>query len=267
MASIALPLETVSVPLRDLRPHSHNPRRGGVAAIAESLRRHRQYRPIVVNRPRMEVLAGNHTLLAALELGWSALDATFVSVDEEQAKRILLVDNRTSDLAGYDLPALADLLEDLPDLEGTGYDQAELGALLDELAPVLGADDEVPPLPSEPETRPGDLYILGEHRLVCGDARDPDAYARLLAGERCEALWTDPPYGVEYEGRTKRALRIENDGHAGLEGLLTESFAAANGSSPPVPACMSPTPPESSRSPSEDASSPRAGGCARRSCG
>src|SRR5829696_948073 len=233
MASIALPLETVSVPLRDLRPHSHNPRRGGVAAIAESLRRHRQYRPIVVNRPRMEVLAGNHTLLAALELGWSALDATFVSVDEEQAKRILLVDNRTSDLAGYDLPALADLLEDLPDLEGTGYDEAELGALLDELPPVLGADDEVPPLPSEPETRPGDLYILGEHRLVCGDARDPGAYARLLAGERCEALWTDPPYGVEYEGKTKRALRIENDGHAGLEGLLTESFAAANGSLSP----------------------------------
>src|SRR5215211_1875193 len=86
---------------------------------------------IVVNRPRMEVLCGDRTLLAAREFGWSALDATFVSVDEEQAKRILLVDNRTSDLAGYDLPALADLLKDLPDLEGTGYDQAELGALLD----------------------------------------------------------------------------------------------------------------------------------------
>src|SRR5215204_896966 len=122
MTSIALQLETVSVPLKDLRPHSDNPRLGDVAAIAESLRGNGQYRPIVVNRPRMEVLCGNHTLLAARELGWSALDVTFVSVDEEQAKRILLVDNRTSDLAAYDLPALADLLEDLPDLEGTGYD-------------------------------------------------------------------------------------------------------------------------------------------------
>src|SRR5829696_190115 len=131
MASIALPLETVSVPLRDLRPHSHNPRRGGVAAIAESLRRHRQYRPIVVNRPRMEVLAGNHTLLAALELGWSALDATFVSVDEEQAKRILPVDNATRAPAGYALPPPPALLEHPPALEGTAYDQPELGALLD----------------------------------------------------------------------------------------------------------------------------------------
>ena len=177
----------------------------------------------------MEVLAGNHTLLAARELGWDEISVTFVEVDAEQARRILLVDNRTNDLAGYDLQELVDLLAELPDLEGTGYDQAALGDLLDELAPDPVGDDEAPPLPSEAETRPGDLLRLGDHRLVCGDARDPESYARLLGDERSEALWTDPPYGVEYEGKTTEALTIRGDGAAGLEDLLSESFAAVDG--------------------------------------
>ncbi|MDQ3241212.1 MAG: ParB/RepB/Spo0J family partition protein, partial [Actinomycetota bacterium] len=215
------------VPTDSLIPHPDNPRRGNVEAIKESLERNGQYRPIVANRPTREVLGGNHTLRAAVELGWAVIAATFVDVDPEQAKRILLVDNRTNDLAGYDTQALVDLLSELDDLSGTGYDHDALGELLDELAPDPVAD-EPPPLPVEPETRTGDLLHLGDHRLLCADARDPHAYARLLGDERCEAMWTDPPFGVSYEGKTKAALRIEGDGAAGLEGLLSESFAAAD---------------------------------------
>jgi ParB-like nuclease family protein len=105
-----------------------------VEAIKASLRAHGQYRPIVVNRPTMQVLAGNHTLEAAKQLGWKEIAATFVDVDDEQARRIVLVDNRTNDLADYDPQALVDLLEELPDLEGSGYDQADLDALLDQVA-------------------------------------------------------------------------------------------------------------------------------------
>lgn len=228
MSNIAPSLRHLAVPVADLRPHPDNPRRGDLSTLKESLGHHGQYRPIVVNRQTMEVLAGNHTLRGAQELGWTEIAATFVDVDADQARRILLVDNRSSDLADYDDEGLLELLQDLDGLEGTGYDDAALADLLDELSPPPLGEDEAPPLPTEPETRPGELVLLGSHRLLCADARDPQSYGRLLAEERCEALWSDPPYGVSYEGKTKAALRIEGDGAAGLEVLLSESFAAAD---------------------------------------
>ncbi len=221
-------LTTKYVPTDRLRPHPDNPRRGDVEAIRDSLQAHGQYRPIVVNRPTMEVLVGNHTLRAAKALGWPEIAANLIDVDAEQARRILLVDNRTNDLAGYNPQALADLLSELPDLEGTGYDHDALGELLDELAPDPIGEDEPPPLPGEPETRPGDLLRLGPHRLLCADARYPESYARLMEGECAELLWTDPPYGVSYEGKTQASLRIEGDGASGLKVLLSQSFAAAD---------------------------------------
>src|SRR5207248_9388606 len=140
--------------------------------------------------PTREVLVGNHTLQAALSLGWREVDVYFVDVDEERARRIALADNRTSDLAGYDVGELAALLEEMGDLAGTGYEQADLDGLLDELAAVAPlADDDVPARPQVPQTRPGELLELGPHRLVCGDARDPVAYERLLDGERPRVAW------------------------------------------------------------------------------
>jgi len=228
MNDIAPAIKHLAVAIADLRLHADNPRRGDVPAIEESLSFHGQYRPIVVNRPTGEVLAGNHTLLAARELGWSEIAATFVEVDADKAKRIVLIDNRANDVADYDDELLAELLQQLDGFEGTGFDKDTLDELLDELAPAALGDDEPPPLPEEPETRPGALYRLGEHRLVCGDARDPESYTRLLGDERCEAMWTDPPYGVDYEGKAKSRLRIENDGSEGLRLLLSGSFAAAD---------------------------------------
>src|SRR5829696_4988882 len=221
-------LETLLLPLGELRPHRRNPRRGDVAAIKESLELNGQYRPIVVNRRSMEILAGNHTVLAARELGWEDIAATLVDVDEERARRILLVDNRTNDLAGYDTAELVALLQELDDLEGTGYDDEALGALLDELAPSPFAENEPPPLPEEAQTRPGDLLQLGQHRLLCADARDPDSYRGLLGDECPELLWTDPPYGISYEGKTEDRLRIEGDTASCLETLLRDSFAAVD---------------------------------------
>src|SRR5829696_4773515 len=117
-------VEQAVVLLGEVHPRPRNPRRGNVAAIKQSLELNGQYRPIVVNRRSMEVLAGNHTVLAARELGWEEIAATLVDVDEERARRILLVDNRTNDLAGYDTAELVALLQELDGLEGTGYDDA-----------------------------------------------------------------------------------------------------------------------------------------------
>src|SRR5439155_16353369 len=126
VASMATILETRTVSIEGLKPYARNARRGDVEAIAASLRVHGQYRPIVVRAATNEVLAGNHTLKAAQEEGWDEILATFISCSEEEAKRIVLVDNRASDLATYENEALADLLQELPSLDGTGYDQAAL---------------------------------------------------------------------------------------------------------------------------------------------
>lgn len=228
-----------SIALADLHAFHKNPRRGDVATIAESLDKLGQYRPIVVNRGTHtgrpnEVLAGNHTVLAARQLGWQEIDAHFVDVDEDTAARIVLVDNKSNDNATYDHADLLELLKTIPDLEATGWTPEEVGTIADALAEeedtdTDGALDEAPPAPEIPETRPGDVWILGAHRLVCGDSTDPAVLARLMGDERADCLWTDPPYGVEYVGKTKDALRIENDGAAGLGELLRDAFAAVAG--------------------------------------
>jgi len=94
-----LPLVVEVVPIGSVRVSTRNPRRGDIAAIAQSLVANQQYQPVIVNRRTGEVLAGNHRVLAALELGWCEIAVCFVDVGEEQARRIMLADNRTSDLA------------------------------------------------------------------------------------------------------------------------------------------------------------------------
>lgn len=135
MTVVTPPTEYATVPLDQLSPHPDNARTGNVEMIAESLATNGQYRPIVVQRSTMHVLAGNHTLEAARTLDWQTIEAVIVDVDDENAKRILLVDNRTNDVAGYDDRALADLLRSLADTDGallgTGYTADDLADLLD----------------------------------------------------------------------------------------------------------------------------------------
>ena len=208
------PATVQTVPIASLVAHPRNPRRGDLEAMKDSLRHHGQYRPIVVNRSTGEVLAGNHVFRAAQELGWEEIDVAYVDVSNDEATRIVLVDNRTSDLATYDEELLVELLSGLGDLSGTGFDEDDLDELLDEVAP-RALEDEPPPLPPEPTTRQGDLYALGEHRLLCGDATDAGDLERLMGGEQATLLWTDPPYGVDYEGRTASRLTIRNHGGFG----------------------------------------------------
>ena len=124
-------IQVESVPLSELRPYPSNARQGDVGAIAESLSVNGQYRPIVVNRRDNCVLVGNHTAQAAKHLGWGSIAVTYVDVDEEEARKIVLVDNRTSDVATYETRALARLLQSLNgDLVGTGYAPEDLDDLL-----------------------------------------------------------------------------------------------------------------------------------------
>jgi site-specific DNA-methyltransferase (adenine-specific) len=219
------------VPIGSLKHYPGNPRRHDLGVIRESLRLNGQYRPVVVRQKTRHVLAGNGTVAAAKQEGWEEVWATFVDCDAKTARRIVLVDNRANDLAGYDEQALLDLIGELPELEGSGFSQQDVDALIASAMPERPAPaDEAPERPAEPATRPGDLYLLGEHRLLCGDATAAASYGRLLGKEQAELMWTDPPYGVSYVGKTAAKLTIQNDarGRGGLAELLRGAFAAAD---------------------------------------
>jgi site-specific DNA-methyltransferase (adenine-specific) len=209
MSEIPDTLSDLRVPVTSLRAYGRNPRRGSVEAIKSSLAINGQYRPIVVNRRTSEVLAGNHTLAAARELGWQDVAATFVDVDEDQAARIVLVDNRSNDVAGYDDGELTALLASLPNLDGTGYEPMDLDALLADAGGASSQDDTAPgDVPEDPRTKLGDLYMLGEHRLLCGDSANPANLDRLYAGVDVGCVLTDPPYGISLDTNyTKRPNR------------------------------------------------------------
>lgn len=123
-------LKVERVALDAIQVHPQNPRVGNIDVIAESLMAHSQYMPLVVQASTGNVLAGNHRLLAAHKLGWTHIEVVRVDVDDEEATRILLVDNKSSDDASYDDDLLAGLLDGLPDLSGTGYDEDDLDDLL-----------------------------------------------------------------------------------------------------------------------------------------
>jgi len=144
------------VELNRLKTHPSNPRRGNIDAIAESLAVNGQYRPIVANARTNRILAGNHTYLAAKKLGWDKIQVAWVDVDDEDELRILLADNRTSDLASYDYGGIADILRELEEssgnLAGTGFVEDDLAKLVEELGESDSIDGGVAAPPPRDES-------------------------------------------------------------------------------------------------------------------
>lgn len=173
-----------------------------------SLRKFGQRTPIVVQKQGMIVRAGNDRLAIFREEGWSHIVALVVDESDVQATAYAIADNRTGELAEWDDEALARQLDALQkegiDLDGLGFDLDDLG----ELDLGLGAGGQVDdPGAEEPPVNPvsqlGDLWILGDHRLLCGDSTNRDDVARVLAGAKPPLLSTDPPYCVEYTGKDR----------------------------------------------------------------
>jgi DNA modification methylase len=202
-----------------------------VESIAESLAAHGQYRPVVANKRTGEVLAGNHTLQAAQSLGWTELAVTWVDVDPEAAARIVLVDNRTSDLGTYDNDILAEVLSALPDLVGTGYVDAQLDALLADEEPVALTDPDLAPAVREDaptRCQVGQVWQLGPHRLAVGDSTDQALSARLFADDgQLDLFLTDPPYGVSYASTDGKKVANDELRDGQLKALLLDAFRIA----------------------------------------
>ena len=188
-------------PISELTQHPENPRRGDDAAVADSVRANGFYGAVIVHKATGHVLAGNTRLRVARADGEQALPAFVVDCDDVTARRILLADNRTSDLATYDDPVLLEMLLSVHaaagDLVGTGFDDEALAELLESMYEPNAIEvdpDDVPP--SAPRiVKRDDVWELGPHRLVCGDSGDPAAYHSLLRSERADIVWASPYVG------------------------------------------------------------------------
>ena len=194
-----------SLHLDPANARSHGP--GNMEAIVGSLKRFGQAEPLVVQAKSNRVIGGNGRLVAMKELGWTSCDVVRLDVDDLEATALGIALNRTSELAEWDDATLAKLLDELRNedaLEGVGYSGDDIDALLDELegdADPKDVDDQGPEEPPEvPISQVGGLWILGDHKILCGDSTDPLSYERLLGKERPALLSTDPPYCVDYTG-------------------------------------------------------------------
>lgn len=200
-------MEVVETPIDKLVPYARNPRRNeeAVATVAASLAEFGWRQPIVVDEDTV-IVVGHTRYEAAKRLGMTSVPVHVAhGLTPAQLRAYRLMDNRSHQNASWDDELLklelADLKLDEFDLALTGFEDDELARLLAE-APVEGLvdEDEVPEPAATPVTRRGDLWILGDHRLLCGDSTSAEDVTRLMNGERAALFATDPPYLVDYDG-------------------------------------------------------------------
>jgi DNA modification methylase len=187
----------------NVRKHS----RRNLDAIKASLRKFGQQKPIVVDAKGI-VLAGNGTLTAAQELGWTEIQIVRTELAGVEATAFAIADNRTAELAEWEEDKLSQVLqslkvEDADLLAATGYDAAEV----DKMSKAEVTDDEVPEPPAEPITKAGDLWIMGDHRVLCGDSTKAQDVGRLMNGTKAQLIHADPPYGM---GKEKDGVQNDN---------------------------------------------------------
>jgi DNA modification methylase len=224
-------------PVAELAPYARNARTHSadqIEQLADSIREFGWTLPVLADR---DGIVAGHARVQAAKLLYDAGEAIRLPSGDEipagtvpvldctgwnvaQRRAYILADNRLAENASWDPDLLAGELSELLDM---GFDVDVLGFDADELQPLLpdepvrelvGADD-APEAPAKPVSRRGDVWVLGDHRLICGDALDAASMQTLLGGARADLVVTDPPYNVAYEGKTADRLRIENDAMSG----------------------------------------------------
>jgi DNA modification methylase len=230
-------LEIAWRPLGDLIPYARNPRTHSdaqVAQIAASIREFGWTNPVLVDGDD-GIIAGHGRVLAARKLGLQRVPVIELAhMSEAQKRAYVLADNQLALNAGWDEALLRIELTDLEalgfDLGLIGFGEGELERLLaGESRTGLTEDDEAPALPEQAVTRPGDLWVLGEHRLLCGDATVLVDVERVLEGRLADTTFTDPPYNVAYGSSAKDRLRsnrrkiLNDDLGSGFEAFLHDA--------------------------------------------
>jgi DNA modification methylase len=231
-------MEVEQLKVSDLIPYARNARTHSdaqVGQIAASIKEFGFNNPVLVDEAG-GIIAGHGRVMAAQKLALKTVPCIRLShLSPTQRKAYILADNKLALNAGWDdamlALELAELKEEDFDLALIGFDEMEL----QKLAPASGTDgltdpDDVPEPPEEPRTKLGDIWQLGDHRLMCGDSTSVDAVSDLMGGGGADMWLTDPPYNVEYTGKTKDALKIKNDSmkDADFRQFLRDCYVAAD---------------------------------------
>ena len=208
-----------TVLVADLIPYARNSRTHSeeqVTQIAASIKEFGFLNPVIIDGEK-GIIAGHGRVMAAKKLGMTELPAVEAShLTDAQRRAYIIADNKLALNAGWDDEMLrvefAELTEAGFDLDLTGFSLDEIGALQIEEIPLgLTDEDAVPEVPVQPVTVEGDVWLLGRHRLMCGDSTSIDAVDKLMAGKKADMVFTDPPYNVAFNGRSGKHDVIMND--------------------------------------------------------
>ena len=224
------------IPLSRLTPHPRNARRHSrkqVRQIADSIKRYGFNNPVLVD-DNSRIIAGHGRVQAAKLLGLEEVPTLQLShMSEAEVRAYIIADNRLAEKAGWDREVLTAELECLIELdfnvEVIGFDPGEIEVMLDDAdedkREGAGSEDHIPALtPGEAVSRAGDLWLLGKHRVVCGDARDDETYELLLEGNNAELVVTDPPYNVPVDGHICGKGAIHHREFAMASGEMSPAF-------------------------------------------
>jgi len=206
------PIDTLIPYARNARVHDETQ----IAQIAGSIKEFGFNNPILIDKDN-GIIAGHGRVMAARKLGLTEVPTILLDhLNETQRKAYILADNRIAINSTWDNEMLSVELSDIKDdidLAKLGFNPDELNALLNptELTEGLTDEDAVPEVPVEPKTKLGDIYQLGNHRLMCGDSTSIDAVDKLMNGNAVDLIFTDPPYNVSFNGRSGKHDVIKND--------------------------------------------------------
>ena len=184
--------------------------------------------PIILNAD-LTIVGGHQRAKVLKELGYTEIDCVIIDIDKTKEKALNVALNKIS--GEWDFESLAKLLDDLKtedyDIELSGFDMKEAEKLWDEYMPKdVQDEEELPDVPEVPVIQPGDIILLGKHRLICGDATKVEDLEKLMDGKKAKLTVLDPPYGISYVGKTDDALTIQNDNLSDEEfyNFLLEAF-------------------------------------------
>ena len=214
-------MKIIEINVGDIKPYKNNPRNNDLAVkkVVESIKRFGFKVPIVLDKDN-EIVAGHTRLRAAIELGMSAVPCLIADdLSDAEIKAFRLADNKTAEYAEWDLKLLSLELEELShldldfsmedfgfELNGVGADAGNGEIEEDDFDTEKALEEIVIPI-----SQRGDIWLLGKHRLMCGDATSSEDVGKLMDGQLCDFVLTDPPYNCDYEGATKDKLKIMND--------------------------------------------------------
>ena len=223
-----------NVEIKRLKPYERNARTHSleqIQKIAESIKEFGFVNPVLIDE-KYTIIAGHGRVLAAEELGFLEVPCVFVEdLTDVQKSAYIIADNRLAEDAGWDFEILSQELESLKNfdfnIELTGFSLDDIEFDLEK--PQI-KEEEIPEIKKESKSKPGDIYQLGRHRIMCGDSTDFSDIEKLLAGSKVDLLITDPPYNVDYSGKTKDSLKIGNDNmsDSDFENFLQQSFRNAD---------------------------------------